>query len=405
MKLSNLPGRNIANNRHFHRDNIKAKLLDTITSPKMEQSITKAILDCGKCKGFGTTHLHSLLEPITRRHPFELMAADTLSMPKGKGGFVKLGLWMDVYAQRVWVTKLKTSATGKTSRKSYSDICDIFTASETLMTDGGPEFDNEELRAECTRRGTKLHICPAYSPWVNGLLEGTNAILLNRLKRMCAPDLGEDEYVDMAVPSNWPDHLEEAVRCINNRILPNLKYSPNELLLGIVVNTRPTPLDKTLADPTAQEVELQMAYVHNQRFDGYAQIVDHAERRKSAFDKEVLAHPPREVVFRTGDLVQVYRSDLDFTFSTDRKLLPKFSAPRRVVNRNKNSYQLETLEGLPIAGKFSARRLRLFIPRKGTELENVQTAIEEEWRSREDEEDRVVREEEGAERSPTNSSP
>jgi len=37
-------------NGHFHRDNIKAKLLDKVTSPKMDQSITKAILDCGKCK-------------------------------------------------------------------------------------------------------------------------------------------------------------------------------------------------------------------------------------------------------------------------------------------------------------------------------------------------------------------
>ena len=78
------------NNGHFHRDNVKAILLNKITSPKMDQSITKAILDCGRCKGFGTTHLHSLLEPITRRHPFELMVADTLSMPNGKGGFVKL---------------------------------------------------------------------------------------------------------------------------------------------------------------------------------------------------------------------------------------------------------------------------------------------------------------------------
>jgi hypothetical protein len=83
-------------NEHFHHDNIKVKLLDRITSPNMDQSITKAIMECGKCKGFGATHLHSLLEPITRRHPFELMAADTLSMPKGKGGFTKLGLWMDV---------------------------------------------------------------------------------------------------------------------------------------------------------------------------------------------------------------------------------------------------------------------------------------------------------------------
>ena len=67
----------------------------------MGQSITKAILDCRKCKSFGATHLHSLFEPITRRHPFELMVADTLSMPKGKDGFTKLGLWMDVYSQRV----------------------------------------------------------------------------------------------------------------------------------------------------------------------------------------------------------------------------------------------------------------------------------------------------------------
>jgi hypothetical protein len=383
------------NNGHFHRDNIKAKLLDKVTSPNMDQSITKAIMDCGRCKGFGTTHLHSLLEPITRRHPFELMTADTLSMPKGKGGFTKLGLWMDVYAQRVWATKLKTSATGKSSRKSYSDICDLFTASETLMTDGGPEFDNAELRAECEKRGTKLQICPAYSPWVNGLLEGMNSILLNRLKRMCAPDLGEDEYDAMDLPYNWPDHLEAAVRYINNRILPNLRYSPNELLLGLVINTRSTPTEQASIAPTAEEVETQMAYVDQLRFDGYAQIVNHAERRKAMFDNQVLKRAPREVIFQAGDLVQVYRSDLDFSLQTERKLLIKFSAPRRVVKRNKNSYQIETLEGFPISGWFSSRRLRLFVPRTGTELEHTQAAIEKEWRDREEAEDRVEDSEEG----------
>jgi hypothetical protein len=171
-------------------DNIKANLLDKITSPKMDQSITKAILNCSKCKGFGTTHPHSLLELIMRRHPFELMVADTLSLPKRKGGFTKAGLWVDIYSQHMWGTKLKSAATAKSSTKSYGDICDLFTASETLMTDGGPEFDNKELREACAGWGTKLEICPAYSPWVNKLLEGTNAILLNRLKRMCAPDLG-----------------------------------------------------------------------------------------------------------------------------------------------------------------------------------------------------------------------
>ena len=206
---------------------------------------------------------------------------------------------------------------------------------------------------------------------------------------MCAPDLGEKEYAETDVPAHWPDHLENAVRCLNNRILPNLKYSPNELLLGLVVNTKPTPSNTISTLPTTEEIETQMAYVDQHRFDGYSQIVDHSQRRKASFDKHVLSHPPREVTFKAGDLVQVYRSDLDFTFTTDRKLLPKFSAPRRVVSRNQNSYQLETLKGLPIAGKFSSRRLRQFIPRRGTELEEAQMAIEGEWRRREAEEDKA----------------
>jgi transposase InsO family protein len=89
---------------------------------------------------------------------------------------------IDVYSQHVWVDKLKSATTGKTSVKAFGTICNLYTAPETLMTDGGPEFDNKELREECQRRATKLHITPSYSPWVNGLIEGTNAKLLGILK-------------------------------------------------------------------------------------------------------------------------------------------------------------------------------------------------------------------------------
>ena len=89
----------------------------------------------------------------------------------------------------------------------------------------------------------------------------------------------------METPANWPDHLEAAIRSINNRILPNLKYSPNELLLGLVINTRPTATAEVSAAPTTEEVETQMAYVDQHRFDSYSQIVEHAERHKATFDR------------------------------------------------------------------------------------------------------------------------
>ena len=39
-----------------------------------------------------------------------------------------------------------------------------------------------------------------------------------------------------------------------------------------------------------------------------------------------------------------------------------------MVDRNLNSYTLEKLDGTPITGLFSARRLREFIPKEGMKL-------------------------------------
>jgi hypothetical protein len=222
-----------------------------------------------------------------------------------------------------------------------------------------------------------------------------NVKLLGRLKRLCSPDLGEDEYDAMDVPASWPDHLDEAIEFLNNCILPNLKFSPNELLLGIVINTKRTPIDQTEKEVSTDEVEVQMAYVEQQQFDGYAHISSHAHKRKLAFDRKLLSWAPKEVIFKAGQLVQVYRSDLDFTFKVERKMEPKWSAPRWVTSCDCNSYKLETLEGLPIGNRFSSRQLRRFIPRNGTVLHEAQEAIEKIWGKQEAEEDKAMEMEEG----------
>ncbi|KAJ3893819.1 hypothetical protein GG344DRAFT_42431 [Lentinula edodes] len=84
---------------HWGRDSIKLALMDRIWSPKLDESIMEAIVSCPECKNFGTTHLHALLNPITRRHPFELLVGDYLSMSKGKGGYKTIGLYLDTYSQ------------------------------------------------------------------------------------------------------------------------------------------------------------------------------------------------------------------------------------------------------------------------------------------------------------------
>lgn len=68
-----------------------------------------------------------------------------------------------------------------------------------------------------------------------------------------------------------------------------------------------------------------MTYTAQQQLDGYAAAIYHAFKRKTACDRQVLAKKREEVVFKPGQLVQVYHSDLDYTFKTERKLLPRWS--------------------------------------------------------------------------------
>jgi hypothetical protein len=103
---------------------------------------------------------------------------------------------------------------------------------------------------------------------------------------MCAPELGEDgrakitKFTDL--PAIWPDHLDDAVRLLNDRILPAYKFAPNELCLGLVINTNDTPLNVSTSELA------ESADVDQQTFDAYSHVVEHANKRKEAFDKRVI---------------------------------------------------------------------------------------------------------------------
>ena len=365
---------------HWHRDAIKMALLDRYHSPKLDESIVKAVLECARCKNFGGTHLHSLLQPITRRHPFELLVGDYLSLPVGKGGYHTAGIYLDTCSQHVWGYKFKTHGTATTTNKSLDDIFHNFAPPETFMADGGKHFKNRDVAENCERWGTKLHTVAAYSPWVNGLVKGTNKLLLYVLARLCAPEVGEDGWQAATwdkLSTTWPDHFDKAIRILNWRILPALKFCPKEILLGLVVNTSKTPMEVSSSFLPPSDIDTHMAYTAQQRLDGYAEAVHHAIRRKTAFDRKVVKSRAGVVEFKKGQLVQVYRTKLAQTLSAERKLAPLWSPPHRIAERLLNSYRLETLNGTPLDGEFNARRLRGFTPKEGTELAARQKEFED----------------------------
>jgi transposase InsO family protein len=250
---------------HWRRDLIKAALHDKYWSPQLDNSITAAIESCARCKNFGPTHLHTLLDPITRRHPYGLVVGDYLKLPKGKGGYHTVGLYLDCFSQHVWGDKWKKHGSAATTISTMTRITETFMPPETFMTDGGSHFNNKEVKDWCKAQGIEYHVVAEYSPWINGLVEGTNRILLHVLKRLCAPELGEDteefKRMDWAkLPDTWPGHFDNALQILNWRILPALKFRPKELLFGLPINTVPTPIEDSASVLKPEDVNIHIAY-------------------------------------------------------------------------------------------------------------------------------------------------
>jgi hypothetical protein len=199
------------------------------------------------------------------------------------------------------------------------------------------------------------------------------------------------------LPANWPLHFDTAIEQLNRHILPAFKFSSDELCLGVVVNTAETPLEISSSELTKSAIGIQNQYAKQQHLNAYSHMVEHANKRKAAFDKKVNASRDSVIEYKKGDLVQVRNSKLDLTVSMELKLLPRWGTLHRVVDHIQNSYHLETVQGMPVAGTVSAQRLQCFVPRLGTELAQEQlerecareTAPNEEMEGLDFEEDEV----------------
>ncbi|CAK5263795.1 unnamed protein product, partial [Mycena citricolor] len=289
-----------AQNGHFNVESTKLKLSDRYFWPGMDTDCRSVILECPRCKSFGAPTRNSLLQPIRRTLPFALIAGDYLSLPDGKGGFKNVGLYVDVFSHFVWGTKLKSAGTAKTTIDSLSHIFHEHAVPDAFMADGGKHFRNDAVSDYCAANNVKHITTPAYSPWVNGLIEGSNKILLKILKRLCAPDHDADEgTVDPGdIPRNWPDHFDEALSMMNDRILIALKATPRELLFGRPF-TRDQAIPDQLSETTASDADIHFAIADSIRWTAHLRSLQRAAQQKSSFEAN-----SKIVHFRIGDLVQ-----------------------------------------------------------------------------------------------------
>jgi transposase InsO family protein len=236
-------------NGHFNADLIKPNLWDKYFWPGLNMDCRQACLECPHCKNFGPAVMNTLLQPVRCVKPFDLTAGDYTSLPPGIGSYKTLGVYIDMCSNFIWVTKVKGAGTAKTTLSSLQQICLDYATPRAFMTDGGSHFKNTTVDTFCDENQIQYIVTAAYAPWVNGLVESTNNLLLSRLKRLCSPNLDEEPgTVDpKSIPHNWPEHLDEAVRSLNDRIIPALNATPREIIFGMALH-----LDTDTTSPLAR---------------------------------------------------------------------------------------------------------------------------------------------------------
>ena len=101
-------------------------------------------------------------------------------------------------------------------------------------------------------------------------------------------------------------------------------------MLGLVVNTGPTPIVASATLIMPPEVNMHMAYVAQQQLYGYSKVTQHVINCKTAFDRKVM-RKGGEMTFENGQLLQVYQNDLAGSFSMAKKIQAMWTGPWRVI--------------------------------------------------------------------------
>ncbi|KIJ27673.1 hypothetical protein M422DRAFT_54945 [Sphaerobolus stellatus SS14] len=91
---------------------------------------------------------------------------------------------------------------------------------------------------------------------------------------------------------------------MNDKILPSSRFTPKELLWGMKWMDR--SLTDTPGETTKTDIDQHFALCDSLRAQGHTEVLKKTEIRKSLFDDKI--HP---VIYKEGDMVQVYESKLD----------------------------------------------------------------------------------------------
>ena len=197
-----------------------------------------------------------------------------------ESGKVYLLVITEYYTRFPFAFAVKNANAETTAKILYNNIFCLFGPPTEILTNRGSHFANAVIKDLCHLVNVRHKFSTPYHPQTNGLTENFNGTLVNFLHK-----------VTIDHPTQWDKWINTALYVYRTKVHTTLKYSPYELLFGII----PKGIDllKLVDQPLGQE---RLVLLDHKR--------DLAHR---ALIKKQVKHWNPSLKFKKGDVVLVKR--------------------------------------------------------------------------------------------------
>ena len=208
---------------HIGRDKIIDLLYNLIWHPSKYKTVNDICTTCHQCqilKEFSTVILPPTLK-IHSNYPFEVLAADCMSLPTTSKGYIGCLVAVDHYSKWVTVIPIKNKKSSTIVEAFETHIFPhILRLPASILTDNGPEFKSSEFGQFLNEYNIVHKLTTPYCPTSNGAVERVNRTIKNLLKSL----------IDNGF--NWDVHLPKALITYNQTLHSELNMSPSKFLLS-----------------------------------------------------------------------------------------------------------------------------------------------------------------------------
>lgn len=336
------------------------------------EQIKKYVLSCHDCQTATKKKRDESVYPTFPVGLFQRINVDIVYMPD-IFGFIYLVVGRDDFSGWVEARPLRNKESFQVAKFIYEDFICRHPCPQKIVVDGGTE--NQGLLTELVDKyGLKRSQISAYNPRANGQVERGHAPIVQALQKL---------------RGNWVKNLPTVLYADRATVRRSTGLSPHRLVYGCEMTLQieldiPTfaILPYNQVRSTADLLQVRARQLQK-RDEDVVEALAHLQRsRQESAEYFNENNEIRIEIFEKGDLVLLWDSSIDTSFSRKHKFAFRWLGPYKIrdVVPEKGTYWIEELDGTMLSQTIAGSRLKKYLPRENASIlqevldENIENA-------------------------------